>query len=83
MTVGEGLWDLRLAPELVEFVGMRTYGPEGAESEMPQFNSGRTSSSLRVRDNTWTLVSMQTPYRGEKRETGTKRLVFAKVQRAR
>ena len=77
------MWDLRLAPELVEFTGMLTYGPEGAESEMPQFHSGRSSSTMRLLDNRWVLVSMQTPWVGENRQVETKRLVFVKVQQAR
>lgn len=83
VTAEENMWDVRLAPEMVEFVGMESYGPEGLEAEMPTFNSTRTSSSVRVKDAVWTLTAIQTPHVGKERNDRIKRLQFVKVERAR
>lgn len=75
-------WDVALAPEIVRFVGERSW--MAGAVEMPIFTSWRVSQSFRIPNGEWVLAS--TGAIGGK-ESGTnpdeKRLMFLKVEQVR
>ena len=78
----KGTWDVALAPEIVTFVGERSW--MAGSVEMPIFTSWRVNQSFRISDGEWILAT--TGAIGDK-ERGAdpteKRLLFLKVEQVR
>ena len=68
-------WEANIEMDDVRYLGKESYGPEELVLTMPVFSSFHTSSSLRLKDGQWQILSVMEPPRGLDSKPSDKRWV--------
>jgi hypothetical protein len=50
--------ELNIAPEMVSYLGTKSYGKDRSKVEQPVFSTTKTSSALSIADGTWALLGV-------------------------
>jgi hypothetical protein len=68
-------WEVKIAVDDVRYLGKDSFGPDSLMITMPVFSSFRSTTSLRLKEGQWQLLSVMEPPRGLDSKPSDKRWV--------